>query len=164
MINIATSLHRLLVTGISLSLITQKILPTTSFSNDIPSPKFNFGPASKRAPLLHGVEAPGVPMKPGGKYNDPQSVPNAAVQEWITYMKENDVKRTLCLLKPDELSCYADPGYESLLSDAGIRPTVVNVFEEGSRDECLRAYEEAVAAGEKVAVHCSGGEGRTGLV
>eukprot|EP00978_Attheya_sp_CCMP212_P034372 scaffold143762_cov53-Attheya_sp.AAC.6 len=126
--------------------------------------RFNFGSASPKAPLLFGVEAPGVPMKPGGAYNDPESVPVEIVNEWSDYLKEQNVKRTLCLLKPDEMGCYASPGYVELLQTQGIKPVVVNVFEEGACDKALAAYEEAVSAGEKIAVHCSGGEGRTGVV
>merc|ERR1719266_548772 len=130
------------------------------------SPKpFNFGAATPRLPLLFGVEAPGVPLKPDGRYNTPQSVPLEVVDEWTSFLRDNhNVKRTLCLLKPEELACYENPGYEELLRERGMTPVVVNVFEEGAKDKCQLAYEEAERAGERLAVHCSGGEGRTGLV
>ena len=86
------------------------------------------------------------------------------VYEWTDYLSVNDVKRTLCLLIPEELDCYADPGYADLLKSKGITPNLVNVFEDGASEKCLAAYKEAAAAGEKIAVHCSGGEGRTGVV
>lgn len=64
---------------------------------------YNFGNVSEKAPTVFGVEAPGVPMKPGGKYNDPGSVPNSVVEDWAVFLKENGVTRTLCLLKQEEL-------------------------------------------------------------
>eukprot|EP00567_Pseudictyota_dubia_P014293 CAMPEP_0197443248 /NCGR_PEP_ID=MMETSP1175-20131217/9032_1 /TAXON_ID=1003142 /ORGANISM="Triceratium dubium, Strain CCMP147" /LENGTH=205 /DNA_ID=CAMNT_0042973851 /DNA_START=44 /DNA_END=661 /DNA_ORIENTATION=- len=128
------------------------------------SPKFNFGAASPNLPLLFGVEAPGVPMKPGGKYNEKGSVPNDVVAEWASFLEANDVTRALCLLKQDELDCYDQPGYASLLEDRGVKPFLVDVFQDGASEKCIAAYQEAAAAGEKIAVHCSGGEGRTGVV
>lgn len=127
------------------------------------SPKFNFGAASSKIPLAFGIEAPGTPMKPDGKYNDAESVPVDVINEWGDFLKENDVKRTICLLNEKELNCYAKPGYVSLLEEKGITPALVNVFEEGANEKLLAAYKAAVESGEKIALHCSGGEGRTGV-
>jgi hypothetical protein len=151
-----TSRARVLTTVAALSSLSR------TFSTAL-TMKYNFGAASSKTPLLFGVEAPGVPMKPGGQYNDPKSVPNAVVEEWADFLVQQDVRRTLCLLNPEELACYEDPGYAELLKSRGITPALVNVFEEGASDKLIEAYEEADKAGEKIAVHCSGGEGRTGV-
>ena len=126
-------------------------------------PQYNFGTASEKATWLNGVEAPGVPMKPGGKYNDPGSVPNDVVEAWAAFLKEQGVTRTICLLKKEELDCYAAPGYEAILKAAGVEPAMVDIFQEGAKDSILDAARAAKEAGDKVAIHCSGGEGRTGL-
>lgn len=106
----------------------------------------------------------GVPMKPGGKYNEKESVPTEVVEKWADYLKEQGVSRTLCLLKKEELDCYANPGYASILESRGIKPSLVDVFQPEAGDKCWTAYQEAAESGEKIAVHCSGGEGRTGVV
>jgi|AntAceMinimDraft_1070359.scaffolds.fasta_scaffold07765_3 protein-tyrosine phosphatase len=124
---------------------------------------YNFGSVSEKAPAVFGVEAPGVPMKPGGVYNEAGSVPNAVVEEWAAFLKAEGVTRTICLLKAEELACYAAPGYAKILEAQGITPSMVDIFQEGASDAIKAAAGAAKAAGEKVAVHCSGGEGRTGL-
>ncbi len=126
--------------------------------------RYNFGPSSHRMPLVFGMEAPGVPLKPGGSYNEPGSVPNDVVQCWIDHLKTNGISRTLCLLNSSELACYADPGYKALCEASGIKPALVDAFAPGAKDGVLQALTEAYAAEENIAVHCSGGEGRTGLV
>jgi len=148
-------------TALLVCLCATMITPANALAT---SNKFNFGIASSKSSLLFGVEAPGVPMKPGGSYNDPQSVPTSIVDEWIDHLQENDIKRTLCLLKPDELECYSDPGYVELCKAGGVTPTVVNVFDPDASTKVVEAYQQAMEAGEKIAVHCSGGEGRTGVV
>jgi protein-tyrosine phosphatase len=140
-----------------------RALSVRAAASDDAMPKYNFGSASEKAAWLNGVEAPGVPMKPGGKYNDPGSVPNDVVEAWAAFLKEQGVTRTICLLKQEELDCYAAPGYEAILRANGIEPALVDVFQAGSRDGILDAARAAKEAGEKVALHCSGGEGRTGL-
>lgn len=146
--------------AMAMASVTRK-MTTSALSS---APKFNFGAASSKIPLAFGIEAPGVPMKPGGKYNDPESVPTEVMNEWTDFLKENNVKRTLCLLNPKELDCYSKPGYASFLEEQGITPACVNVFEEDASEKLLEAYKAAVESGEKIAVHCSGGEGRTGVV
>jgi len=140
------------------------LLSFMSFARTAVSMAYNFGKASSRIPLVFGVEAPGVPMKPGGKYNEKESVPTEVVEQWADYLKEQGVSRTLCLLKQEELDCYANPGYASILESKGIKPSLVDVFQPEAGDKCWAAYQEAVESGEKIAVHCSGGEGRTGVV
>ena len=71
--------------------------------------------------------------------------------------------RTLCLLKQEELDCYVEPGYAAILEAKGITPALVDVFQDGAADKIKAAAKAAADAGEKLAVHCSGGEGRTGL-
>ena len=105
-------------------------IKSLSSANSTP-PKFNFGAATQKLPILFGVEAPGTPKKPDGLYNENKSVPETVVTSWVDYLKKQNVKRTLCLLTPEELDCYADPGYKALLEEKGIIPSLVNVFEEG---------------------------------
>jgi len=77
------------------------------------------------------------------------------------------MKHVLSLLNDEEYAFYAEPGYVEGLKNAGFdqsKITCVNVFDAGAADKTEAALASAKAAGEKLVLHCSGGEGRTGVV
>ena len=77
------------------------------------------------------------------------------------------MKHVLSLLNDEEYAFYAEPGYVEGLKKAGFdksKITCVNVFDAGAADKTEAALASAKAAGEKLVLHCSGGEGRTGVV
>jgi len=150
--------------SIAVSLMMRRLMTTTTSGLSNPMVKYNFGAATSKLPGLFGIEAPGTPMKPDGPYNEKGSVPNDVVRSWVDFIGEKGVKRTLCLLTPEELDCYANPGYEAILAELGVKSHLVNVFEDGAHQKCVEAYREAREAGESMVLHCSGGEGRTGAV
>lgn len=127
---------------------------------------YNFGPASSLIPLVYGLEAPGTPGKAGSPYaaQEPSTICNVVVTEWAAMLRLAGIARTLCLLTPDELACYSPPGYASLVEQQGLRPACESVYADGAWDRICAVLAAAEAAGEKVAVHCSAGAGRTGLV
>ena len=93
----------------------------------------------------------------------------ADLLRWLTSLvHHHSIRHVLCLLNSTELQSIAPPaGYQRLVeSQLGV-PKVTMVSDlthEGARDAVLGAMEEAVRAGERIAVHCSGGEHRTGNV
>jgi hypothetical protein len=125
------------------------------------SPAFlNFARASSLDEFVHGCERPCALET----YDKPGAIPRSAVDEWAAYLKKQQIKRVLCLLNPGELGFFAEPGYEKGVQAAGLHVTMVDVFAPGACDRALAALSTSVAAKERIAVHCSGGEGRTGVV
>mmetsp|Transcript_13939 Transcript_13939/g.40069 ORF Transcript_13939/g.40069 Transcript_13939/m.40069 type:complete len:362 (+) Transcript_13939:290-1375(+) len=83
---------------------------------------------------------------------------------WLTSLvHHHSIRRILCLLNATELQAIAPPaGYQRMVESQGIHVTMCDVCRLGARDVALKAMEEAVQAGERIAAHCSGGEHRTG--
>ena len=123
---------------------------------------FNFC-ACEVGSLVYGSERPGN----AEELNKSAAISPAAVEEWATFMKAQGITRVLCLLNDEELGFYQEPGYVEGLKKAGFdanKISCVNVFTAGAGDKTEAALAENKASGEKLLVHCSGGEGRTGLV
>ncbi len=128
---------------------------------------YNFACADPaNLPLIFGVEAPGTPGKADSPYaaQEPASIPSKVVDDWVAFLKGCGIKRTVCLLKSAELACYQEPGYAGGCQSAGLNPTCIDIFSDGAAAKLFAALDAAETADEKVAVHCSGGEGRTGLL
>lgn len=122
---------------------------------------FNFGAASEEEQIVFGAQRPG--------YNS--SLVNLAdIQNWISFMKKQGIRRVCCLLTKDQLEYYE----VDLLEEYGKEFGKDNVCWAPVKDyhlcdsetlhKILYFLKEADAKGERVVVHCSGGSGRTGHV
>ena len=73
------------------------------------------------------------------------------VHEWIDAMKNNNIKRVLCLLNEEELGFYAEPllptlrkHFTTVLYDINMNGTTI-----------LKNLQDAIAAQEKIVLFCS---------
>jgi len=123
---------------------------------------YNFAPASNDEKIVFGAQRPG--------YNS-KSVSLSNVQEWISFMKEQRIKRVCCLLPQNQLEYYEMDLLDIYWKELGQD----NVYWASVEDfhlcdpvtlqkKILPFLEESDAKGERVVVHCSGGSGRTGHV
>lgn len=125
--------------------------------------RFNFGPASPNENIVYGAQRPG--------YNF-EYIAFAEVQEWVNFMKEQNIRRICCLLPENQLKFYDDINLLKFYRDefgkdniclAGIED--FHLCEEVTLKEIILPFlKESEQKGEKVVVHCSGGSGRTGHV
>ena len=126
-----------------------------------PSPSSSAPPSAVSDPLGLHTDAAGATDKP--------VVTAADLLRWLTTLvHHHSVRRILCLLDEGELKSIAPPaGYrqmvESQLAGGIQQVTLCDLSQPGARDVALGAMEEAVRAGERIAVHC-GDEHRTGTV
>lgn len=137
--------------------------------------------------VVHGAERPGQPKPNPDMPSTPRgpSVPSHVVDQWCAHMRSKGIKRVLCLLSDAELSFYSDPLLPQLAAhfETSAPPETASVptggetastqakrvlrIEPQAEDAlvsivaCLKA---AVAAQEPVAVFCSTGQARTGMV
>ena len=124
----------------------------------------NFGPAADGERLVFGSGRPGFPE---------QLVPEDEIRAWLDAMAEHEIRRVVCLLDQTQLAYYGSLG-EGLIARYRECFGVDRVLHEEVRDrglvtpgglvEILAFLDAAVAADERVVVHCSGGSGRTGQV
>jgi protein-tyrosine phosphatase len=123
---------------------------------------YNFGPAYQTERTVYGAERPGYPS---------QNVSVDGVENWITFMKDQEIKRVCCLLNDDQLAYYPDGLVEAYRQSFGAE----NVCLAPIKDYHLAAEKtligvilpfliEASQLQKKAVVHCSGGMGRTGHV
>ena len=125
-----------------------------------------------RGPSPSSSAPPSVTSDPLGLHTDAAIdkpiVTAADLLRWLTALVHyHSVRRILCLLDEAELQAIAPPaGYRQMLeSYRGVqRVTLCDLSQPGARDVALGAIEEAVRAGERIAVHCGGGEHHTGTV
>eukprot|EP00292_Cryptomonas_paramecium_P020222 CAMPEP_0113690128 /NCGR_PEP_ID=MMETSP0038_2-20120614/17593_1 /TAXON_ID=2898 /ORGANISM="Cryptomonas paramecium" /LENGTH=181 /DNA_ID=CAMNT_0000611367 /DNA_START=1 /DNA_END=546 /DNA_ORIENTATION=+ /assembly_acc=CAM_ASM_000170 len=120
--------------------------------------KNNFAPASSRDLLVFGSSRPG--FSPDNEKAG--AVDDADVAKWVQDVKENDIKRVVCLLKKDELDYYKAP-LQQQIESSGLQWTGTTLDAPGAADTIIGAFREAEKAGEKIVVHCSAGAQRTGL-
>ena len=124
--------------------------------------KYNFGPANEGEQIVFGSERPGF---------DFHSVSAGEVSRWISFMRQNGVKRVCCLLPREQLDFYDVDLLEQYRHEFGPR----NVCSAGIADchlcdaETLTAkilpfLRESDQKCEPVVVHCSGGSGRAGQI
>eukprot|EP00873_Tetraselmis_striata_P027461 jgi/Tetstr1/447725/TSEL_000302.t1 len=98
--------------------------------------------------VAHGSERPGMKSE----WDAPAAIPDSAVDEWVAHMKANGISRAMSLL-----SQRAD-----ILLPLHARPIRQGLQRQYSRQ--WTSWKAADAAGEKVVLHCAGGQGRTGLI
>jgi hypothetical protein len=122
--------------------------------------KYNFAPASSRDSLVYGAERPGA----ASEYDKPDAISVDIIHDWANFMKENKIKRVISLLNDDEYNFFQSPGYEATLKSLGFEVTAVNVFNKDALGLLIKSFESVSKNSEKVVVHCSGGQGRTGVV
>jgi protein-tyrosine phosphatase len=125
---------------------------------------FGLGAATSGEPFVFGAQRPGY----GGT-----SVTEEEVDEWFRFMRQEGIKRIVCLLPDDQLRYYTNVpegllhAYEAAFGAEWVSHHPILDFhlcEEDKLRAILAVLHEANAAGEKVVVHCSGGIGRTGHV
>jgi hypothetical protein len=137
----------------------------TRFATNSPrvsKPSFNFSAASafRDNCLIFGAEQPGAQVE----RNAPGCIKMSSITSWSDHMKCFGIKRVLSLLNKEELSYFDSPGYLPSVASTGLIVESVNVFDPGSFGTILNYLNNADAAGDKVVVHCTGGEGRVGVV
>ena len=125
--------------------------------------EYGFGPAAKGEKLVFGSQRPGNP----GKFIQKQ-----VVDDWVVFMKGQGIQRIVCLLPEEELKYYPLEGGLLGLYAETFGPD--NVLWAPTPDMQLLSCEalphilyflnNAAERGEKAVVHCSAGQGRTGLV
>ena len=124
--------------------------------------QYNFGPACPGERIVFGAERPGF---------DSSSVGSEETWQWISFMRQNGIKRVCSLLPQDQLAFFtvdllqeyrwafgevrvcSAPIADRYLCDAAILHGVVLPF-----------LGQAEERNEPVVVHCSGGSGRSGHV
>lgn len=124
---------------------------------------YNFGPARQGEDIVFGASRPGYP----GKKNCMRAVP-----DWIEHMKSRKILRVCCLLEGEKLLQYYNGdlmfAYEKAFGAAHIRWVPMDDYRLCSREalhgQVMPFLSDSAQSGERVVVHCSAGQGRTGLV
>eukprot|EP00559_Dactyliosolen_fragilissimus_P001224 CAMPEP_0184866070 /NCGR_PEP_ID=MMETSP0580-20130426/20626_1 /TAXON_ID=1118495 /ORGANISM="Dactyliosolen fragilissimus" /LENGTH=150 /DNA_ID=CAMNT_0027365535 /DNA_START=145 /DNA_END=597 /DNA_ORIENTATION=- len=94
-------------------------------------------------PFLYAMASPGFTVE--------------EINDYADFLVESGIRRFICLLSPKEYSPYADPGLEFVLKSKSIKFIKVNMTLKGAAKKTKRAYEEAAAAREDIAMACSNG-------
>ena len=130
----------------------------------------NWSFASTRDNFVSGAARPGnvsasEPRPPGKPVPQP-SVTEGEVEEWASFMKsQQKVTRVLCLLTGSELLAYKEGGLLAFFNSHFDEVVAVSdLYVQGAGERVLSALEAAANAKEHIVVHCSAGQGRTGVV
>ena len=122
---------------------------------------FNFSPASKVESHVFGAARPGF---------GPDPVSQKRVEDWIDFMKKQGIKRVCCLLSESQLAFYDDllNSYGQVFGKGNVCWTPVEDFQLADEatltQQILPFLANSVESDERVVVHCSAGQGRTGHV
>ncbi|AUB42641.1 Protein-tyrosine phosphatase [Nostoc flagelliforme CCNUN1] len=117
---------------------------------------YKFAPAWENEQIVFGAARPGYT--------------NKDVQDWIEFMKCQNIKRVCCLLANQQLASYSNllDTYKQEFGNQLVCWTPIADFHlcdlETLTEKILPFLIEANKENEKVVVHCSGGIGRTGHV
>ncbi len=124
--------------------------------------QYNFGPAYEEEKVVFGAERPGF---------DFHSVDPLVVSRWISFMKQNGIKRVCSLLPKDQLDFYQADLLAEYRSEFGRENVCSAAIRDGYlcdgetlHGKILPFLRETNERGEQVVVHCSGGSGRAGHI
>lgn len=118
----------------------------------------NFCAASGRDTIVFGCNRPGHshPVAQASAARSPRGplIPSATVASWVAFLKSRGVERVITLLSDEELTFFASPFLPAL--QAAFKDVVhVPPHRPGARATILTSIAAAVAAKEKVVVHCT---------
>jgi protein-tyrosine phosphatase len=117
---------------------------------------YKFAPAQQDEPIVYGASRPGYL--------------EAEVETWLSFMKQQDIKKVCCLLCPKQLARYSHllATYQQEFGINNVCWAPIEDFHladlENLTQKILPFLREADQQGDKVVVHCGGGIGRTGHV
>jgi protein-tyrosine phosphatase len=117
---------------------------------------YRFAPAWKHETIVFGAARPGYSHK--------------QVEDWIKFMKSQDIKRVCCLLTEKQLANYQHllDTYQQEFGQQQVCWTPIEDFHlsdlETLTQKILPFLLAAQQQNQKVVVHCSGGIGRTGHI
>ncbi|MBH8562127.1 dual specificity protein phosphatase family protein [Nostoc sp. CENA67] len=117
---------------------------------------YKFAPAEEKEIIVFGAARPGYS--------------NQEVDNWIKFMKHQDIKRVCCLLPDKQLAKYSNllDRYQQEFGNQQVCWASIEDFcvcdLEILTKKILPFLAQAAQQNQKVVVHCSGGIGRTGHV
>ena len=126
-------------------------------------PKYRFAPASSLDKYIFGSERPGYGSA---------SVSALQIDEWLSFMHSQDIKRVCCLLDEEQLGYYKKPlllqTYKEKYGSANVLHALIPDFQLCEVDMLVNTIipflEDSKLQSKKTVVHCAGGKGRTGHV
>lgn len=129
----------------------------------IPIPQFRFAPASFEEQIVFGSERPGYGSR---------DVPESQVDEWLSFMEQQGVKRVCCLLDEEQLDYYNHKpllqAYEERFGMTNVLHALVPDFTlcdtQLLTEKIMPFLEHSKSSSQKTVVHCAGGKGRTGHI
>ena len=128
---------------------------------------FNLSRASSRDDIVWAACRPGHSEPRQGLLTTPRGPPINinAVKIWVQHMKTKKINRVLCLLPRSELTFYEEnlfQQYRDNFGDKAVIDTVADIYSKDARKRVLDALDAAEHSGERIVIHCSAGQGRTG--
>lgn len=122
----------------------------------MPKNPYKFTPAQQDETIVFGASRPGYS--------------NQEVDVWISFMKEQGIKKVCCLLCQKQLARYSSllEIYQQQFGEDNVCWAPIEDFHlaefENLTQHILPFLKKADQQGDKVVVHCGGGIGRTGHV
>ena len=125
------------------------------------NPARGFGAATLRESIVFGARRPGFPFP---------VVSSIAVERWIQFMQSQQIHRVVCLLPHQQLRGYSHllETYQQRFGTSNVCWSPIHDFKLADATALTQVIlpflAEADRHHERVAVHCSGGVGRTGHI